>query len=165
MKELKINQEITSKQIRLKDSGELISRYEAISRARDLEVDLIELTTYGEPAVSVCILQPYDKYCYQQKKREKQLKANQIKTVNKEVRLGPQTDTNDLLTKEKQIRKFLEDKARVNVVVVFKGREVNYKEQGEKILCQMAVDLEDCSKVESAPKFEGRKMNMVLIGK
>lgn len=165
MKELKINQEISSKQIRLKETGELISRYEALNKAKDLEVDLIELTTYGDPIVSVCILYPYDKYCYQQKKREKQLKANQIKIVNKEVRLGPQIDTNDLLTKEKQIRKFLEEKSRVNVVVVFKGREVNYKEQGEKILCQVAVDLEDCSKVESTPKFDGRKMNMVLIYK
>lgn len=165
MKELKINQEISSKQIRLRETGELISRYEALNKAKDLEVDLIELTTYGEPVVSVCILQPYDKYCYQQKKREKQLKANQVKIINKEVRLSPQIDTNDLLTKEKQIRKFLEEKARVNVVVVFKGREVNYKEQGEKILCQVAVDLEDCSKVESAPKFDGKKMNMVLIYK
>lgn len=162
---MKINQQITNKQIRLKETGELISRYEALNRAKNSQVDLIELATYGEPEVSVCILQSYDKYCYQQKKREKQLKANQVKVVNKEIRFGPQTDEHDYNFKLKHIKNFIKQKARVKACVVFQGREIAFKEQGEVLLLRLASDLEDIAKIESMLKLEGKKICLTLIPK
>lgn len=163
MKEVRINEEITNNLIRMKDSGELIPRKDAINIAKSKELDLIEIGQCDH--TSICILMAYDKYCYQQKKYEKEQKAKQVKVVNKEVRFGPQTDKHDYDFKVKQIREFIESKARVTAAVIFKGREINYKDQGEKILCQVAVALEDIAKVEMAPKLEGKRMNMILVSK
>lgn len=167
MKECKINIEINSKIVRLKDTNEVISLEEALDRANDSNTDLIEISTYTQDntVISVCILQDYQKFLYQQKRKEKELKANQVKIVVKELRFGPQTDEHDYAFKLKHAREFINSKAKLKAYVVFKGREITFKDQGEALLLRLATDLEDIAKVESMPKLEGKRMNMMLIPK
>lgn len=167
MKECKINIEINSKIVRLKDTNEVISLEEALDRANNSNTDLIEISTYTQDntVISVCILQDYQKFLYQQKRKEKELKANQVKIVVKELRFGPQTDEHDYAFKLKHAREFINSKAKLKAYVVFKGREITFKDQGEALLLRLATDLEDIAKVESMPKLEGKRMNMMLIPK
>lgn len=168
MKNYSINYEINSQIIRIKDSGELISLSDALRKAVDTNTDLIELSVYidnNKNQVSVCIFQDYQKFLYQQKKREKVLKAGQAKVIVKELRFGPQTDENDYQFKLKHAREFINSKAKVKAYIMFKGREIMFKDQGESLLLRLTTDLEDIAKVESKPKLEGKRMNMVLIPK
>lgn len=168
MKNYSINYEINSQIIRIKDSGELISLSDALRKAVDTNTDLIELSVYidnNKNQVSVCIFQDYQKFLYQQKKREKVLKAGQAKVIVKELRFGPQTDEHDYQFKLKHARKFINSKAKVKAYIMFKGREIMFKDQGESLLLRLTTDLEDIAKVESKPKLEGKRMNMVLIPK
>lgn len=168
MKNYSINYEINSQIIRIKDSGELISLSDALRKAVDTNTDLIELSVYidnNKNQVSVCIFQDYQKFLYQQKKREKVLKAGQAKVVIKELRFGPQTDEHDYQFKLKHAREFINSKAKVKAYIMFKGREIMFKDQGEALLLRLTTDLEDIAKVESKPKLEGKRMNMVLIPK
>lgn len=168
MKNYSINYEINSQIIRIKDSGELISLSDALRKAVDTNTDLIELQVYidnNKNQVSVCIFQDYQKFLYQQKKREKVLKAGQAKVVIKELRFGPQTDEHDYQFKLKHAREFINSKAKVKAYIMFKGREIMFKDQGESLLLRLTTDLEDIAKVESKPKLEGKRMNMVLIPK
>lgn len=168
MKNYSINYEINSQIIRIKDSGELISLSDALRKAVDTNTDLIELLVYidnNKNQVSVCIFQDYQKFLYQQKKREKVLKAGQAKVIVKELRFGPQTDEHDYQFKLKHAREFINSKAKVKAYIMFKGREIMFKDQGESLLLRLTTDLEDIAKVESKPKLEGKRMNMVLIPK
>jgi translation initiation factor IF-3 len=168
MKNYSINYEINSQIIRIKDSGELISLSDALRKAVDTNTDLIELSVYidnNKNQVSVCIFQDYQKFLYQQKKREKVLKAGQAKVIVKELRFGPQTDEHDYQFKLKHAREFINSKAKVKAYIMFKGREIMFKDQGESLLLRLTTDLEDIAKVESKPKLEGKRMNMVLIPK
>lgn len=168
MKNYSINYEINSQIIRIKDSGELISLSDALRKAVDTNTDLIELSVYidnNKNQVSVCIFQDYQKFLYQQKKREKVLKAGQAKVIVKELRFGPQTDEHDYQFKLKHAREFINSKAKVKAYIMFKDREIMFKDQGESLLLRLTTDLEDIAKVESKPKLEGKRMNMVLIPK
>lgn len=168
MKNYSINYEINSQIIRIKDSGELISLSDALRKAVDTNTDLIELSVYidnNKNQVSVCIFQDYQKFLYQQKKREKVLKAGQAKVIVKELRFGPQTDEHDYQFKLKHAREFINSKAKVKAYIMFKGREIMFKDQGEALLLRLATDLEDVAKIESMPKLEGKRMNLVLIPK
>lgn len=166
MKEYRINTEINSNYIRLKDSNEIITRKEALDKANDANTDLIELSTYNQNGiVSVCILQDYQKFLYKQKRKEKELKANQVKIIVKELRFGPQTDEHDYAFKLKHARAFLTSKAKLKAYVIFKGREIAFKDRGEAILLRLANDVEDIAKVESMPKLEGKRMTIVLTSK
>lgn len=168
MKNYSINYEINSQIIRIKDSGELISLSDALRKAVDTNTDLIELSVYidnNKNQVSVCIFQDYQKFLYQQKKREKVLKAGQAKVIVKELRFGPHTDEHDYQFKLKHAREFINSKAKVKAYIMFKGREIMFKDQGESLLLRLTTDLEDIAKVESKPKLEGKRMNMVLIPK
>lgn len=168
MKNYSINYEINSQIIRIKDSGELISLSDALRKAVDTNTDLIELSVYidnNKNQVSVCIFQDYQKFLYQQKKREKVLKAGQAKVIVKELRFGPQTDEHDYQFKLKHAREFINSKAKVKAYIMFKGREIMFKDKGESLLLRLTTDLEDIAKVESKPKLEGKRMNMVLIPK
>lgn len=168
MKNYSINYEINSQIIRIKDSGELISLSDALRKAVDTNTDLIELSVYidnNKNQVSLCIFQDYQKFLYQQKKREKVLKAGQAKVIVKELRFGPQTDEHDYQFKLKHAREFINSKAKVKAYIMFKGREIMFKDQGESLLLRLTTDLEDIAKVESKPKLEGKRMNMVLIPK
>lgn len=166
MKDYRINTEINSKIVRLKDTNEIITLKEALDRANNGNTDLIEISTYNQNrVVSVCILQDYQKFLYQQKRREKELKANQVKIITKELRFGPQTDEHDYAFKLKHAREFINSKAKLKAYVMFKGREIMFKDQGEALLLRLATDLEDIAKIESMPKLEGKRMNITLMPK
>ena len=165
MKDYRINTEIDSRYIRLKDTNEMLPLEEALQKAQDLNTDLIEISSYSSPdsIISICILENYQKFLYKLKRFEKDQKAKQVKIVIKEIRFGPQTDEHDYNFKLKHARAFINSKAKVKACVIFKGREVTFKDQGEAILLRLATDVEDIAKIESLPKLEGKRMTMTLI--
>ncbi len=132
----------------------------ALQIANDMGLDLVEISPNAEPPVCKAI--DYKKFLYEQKKREKQKKANTVKVVVKEIRFGPQTDDHDYEFKKKHAVKFLEDGAKVKAYVFFKGRSIIFKEQGEILLLRLAQDLEEYGKVESMPKLIGKRMIMMI---
>ncbi len=136
---------------------------EAIKMADDMELDLVEISPKADPPV--CRIVDYQKFLYQQKKKAKELKANQTKVVIKEIRFGPQTDDHDYNFKLKHAENFLKEGAKVKAYVFFRGRSIVFKEQGEILLLRFATDLEELAKVEFMPKLEGKKMNMILAPK
>ncbi|VAW27859.1 Translation initiation factor 3 [hydrothermal vent metagenome] len=107
----------------------------------------------------------YKKYLYEQKKKQKEIKAKTAKVVLKEIRLGPNTDDHDFNFKLKHATKFLQDGSKVKVDVFFRGRSIIYKDKGEYILLRFAQELEDYAKVEQLPKLEGKRMIMILSAK
>jgi translation initiation factor IF-3 len=113
----------------------------------------------------VCRILNYQKYLYQQKKKQKEIKAKSVKVVMKEIRFGPNTDDHDYNFKLKHAINFLEEGAKVKAFVFFKGRSIVYKEQGEILLLRFAQDLEEYGKVDQMPKLEGKRMIMFLSPK
>ena len=136
---------------------------DALKLADELELDLIEISPKAEPPV--CRIDDYQKFLYQQKKKAKELKANQTKVVVKEIRFGPQTDDHDYNFKLKHAQNFLKEGAKVKAYVVFRRRSIVYTEQGEILLLRFATDLEEFAKVEAMPRLDGKKMNMMLAPK
>ena len=136
---------------------------DALALAEELELDLVEISPNADPPV--CKVIDYSKFLYQQKKKQKELKARQTKIVVKEIRFGPQTDEHDYNFKLKHAQKFLNDGAKVKAYVFFKGRSILFKEQGEILLLRFAQDLEEEGKVEQLPKLEGKRMTMFLSPK
>ena len=136
---------------------------DALKLADELELDLIEISPKAEPPV--CRIDDYQKFLYQQKKKAKELKANQTKVVVKEIRFGPQTDDHDYNFKLKHAQNFLKEGAKVKAYVFFRGRSIVFKEQGEILLLRFATDLEEFAKVEAMPRLDGKKMNMLLAPK
>jgi translation initiation factor IF-3 len=141
----------------------VLSIHDALKLADELELDLIEISPKAEPPV--CRIDDYQKFLYQQKKKAKELKANQTKVVVKEIRFGPQTDDHDYNFKLKHAQNFLKEGAKVKAYVFFRGRSIVFKEQGEILLLRFATDLEEFAKVEMMPKLDGKKMNMMLAPK
>lgn len=131
--------------------------------AAELELDLVEISPNANPPV--CKVIDYKKFLYEQKKREKAIKANATKVVLKEIRFGPQTDEHDYEFKKKHAEKFLNEGAKVKAYVFFKGRSIIFKEQGEILLLRLAQDLEEYGKVEQLPKLEGKRMIMFITPK
>ena len=132
----------------------------ALAKANELELDLVEISPNAAPPV--CKIIDYKKFLYEQKKREKAMKANASKVVLKEIRFGPQTDEHDYEFKKKHAIKFLEEGAKLKAFVFFKGRSIVFKEQGHILLLRLAQDLEDYGKVEQLPKLEGKRMIMLI---
>lgn len=110
----------------------------------------------------VCRVVEYKKFLYEQKKKEKELKAKQQKVVVKEIRFGPQTDDHDYEFKRRHARSFLEEGSKLKAYVFFKGRSIIFKDQGEILLLRLAQELEDVGKVEQLPKLEGKRMIMMM---
>ena len=140
---------------------QVMSIRDALRLADEMELDLIEISPKAEPPV--CRIADYQKFLYQQKKKAKELKANQTKVVVKEIRFGPQTDDHDYNFKLKHAQNFLKEGAKVKAYV--RGRSIVFKEQGEILLLRFATDLEEFAKVEMMPKLDGKKMNMMLAPK
>ncbi|TDQ30940.1 translation initiation factor IF-3 [Zeaxanthinibacter enoshimensis] len=136
---------------------------EALSMAAEQGLDLVEISPNADPPV--CKIIDYKKYLYEQKKREKAMKAKATKVVVKEIRFGPQTDDHDYEFKKKHAEKFLKEGAKLKAYVFFKGRSIVYKDQGEILLLRLASELEDYGKVEQMPKLEGKRMTMFLAPK
>jgi translation initiation factor IF-3 len=135
----------------------------AIAKAEELGLDLVEISPKADPPV--CKIIDYKKFLYEQKKRDKAMKAKATKVVVKEIRFGPNTDDHDYEFKKKHAEKFLKDGAKLKAYVFFKGRSIVYKEQGEILLLRLAQDLEDLGKVEQMPKLEGKRMIMFIAPK
>lgn len=128
--------------------------------AEEQELDLVEISPKADPPV--CRIIDYRKFLYDQKKRQKELKANQSKVTIKEIRFGPNTDDHDFEFKLKHARKFLEEGAKVKAYVFFRGRTIVFKERGEILLLKFAQELEDVGLVEQLPKLEGKRMTMMI---
>ena len=135
----------------------------ALVIAESLELDLVEISPNASPPV--CKILEYKKFLYEQKKREKALKAKTSKIILKEIRFGPQTDEHDYEFKKKHAEKFLKEGAKLKAFVFFKGRSIIFKEQGQILLLKLAQELEEYGKVESLPTMEGKKMIMFVAPK
>ena len=136
---------------------------EALAKADELELDLVEISPNAVPPV--CKIMDYKKFLYEQKKRDKALKAKATKVIIKEIRFGPQTDDHDYEFKKKHAEKFLKEGAKLKAYVFFKGRSIVYKDQGEILLLKLASELEEVGKVEQMPKLEGKRMTMFMAPK
>jgi len=136
---------------------------DALKLADELDLDLVEISPKADPPV--CKIIDYSKFLYQQKKKQKEMKAKATKIVVKEIRFGPQTDEHDFNFKLKHAQKFLKEGAKVKAFVFFKGRSILFKEQGEILLLKLATSLEDLGVVEQLPKLEGKRMTMYISPK
>ncbi len=136
---------------------------EALRLADQFELDLVEISPNAEPPV--CKIMDYKKFVYEQKKRDKILKAKSTQVTVKEIRFGPQTDEHDYEFKRKNAEKFLKEGAKLKAFVFFKGRSIIYKDQGQILLLRLAQDLEEFGKVEAMPVLEGKRMIMFIAPK
>ena len=162
----RVNEQIRVSEVRIVGDGVesiVMSTYKAIQLAESKGVDLVEISPNADPPV--CRLIDYSKFLYQQKKKQKEMKARQVKVDVKEIRFGPQTDDHDYNFKLKHAIGFLSDGDKVKAYVFFKGRSILFKEQGEVLLLRFAADLEEYGKVESMPVLEGKRMTMFIAPK
>ncbi len=136
---------------------------EALRIADEMELDLVEISPKADPPV--CKIIDYSKFLYQQKKKQKEMKAKSVKVVVKEIRFGPQTDEHDFNFKLRHAEKFLKEGAKVKAFVFFKGRSILFKEQGEILLLKLATSLEELGTVEQMPRLEGKRMTMFISPK
>jgi translation initiation factor IF-3 len=141
----------------------IVSIDEAIKIAKDLSLDLVEISPNAEPPV--CKVIDYKKFIYDQKKKQKSIKSKAQKVVIKELRFGPNTGEHDFDFKLKHAQKFLEEGAKVKAFVFFRGRTIIFKDKGEILLLRLAQALEDIGIVENMPKLEGKKMIMIVAPK
>ena len=165
--EHQLNDEIRDKELRVigSDGSQLgiMSAAQANALAVEQELDLVKISPNAVPPV--CKIMDYSKFCYDQKKREKDAKKNQRVVEIKEIRMSPSIDTNDLNTKIKSAQKFLQDGNRVKVSVRFRGREMAHTNIGEKLLLDFAASCAEIANMEKRPKLEGRFMAVFLTPK
>ncbi len=136
---------------------------DALEKAEELGLDLVEISPNADPPV--CKVIDYKKFLYEQKKREKVMKAKATKVIVKEIRFGPNTDDHDYDFKKKHAEKFLKEGAKLKAYVFFKGRSIVYKDKGEILLLKLAQELEEFGKVEQMPRLEGKRMTMFIAPK
>ena len=164
--EHQINDKIRAKEVRLVGDNVETGVYptsEALKMAEEQELDLVVISDKAEPFI--CRILDYKKFLYEQKKKQKELKAKQVKVVIKEIRFGPQTDEHDFQFKKKHAEKFLEEGSKLKTYVFFKGRSIVFKDQGEILLLKLAQELEHVGKVDQMPKLEGKRMIMLMSPK
>jgi translation initiation factor IF-3 len=162
----RINGQIRAKEVRIVGDNIESKVYpiaQALRIAEEHEADLVEISPTAQPPV--CRVIDFSKFLYQQKKRQKEMKAKQVKTEVKEIRFGPQTDDHDFNFKKNHAISFLKEGNKVRAYVYFKGRSILFKEQGEVLLLRFANDLEEYAKVEMMPVLEKKKMTIVLAPK
>ncbi|MEY3399487.1 MAG: hypothetical protein RL220_2081 [Bacteroidota bacterium] len=161
--EHRINNEITAQEVRL--VGENIEQgvynvREALRMAQEQEVDLVEISPNAVPPV--CRVVDYKKFLYDQKKRQKEIKAKQTNVETKEIRFGPNTDEHDFQFKLKHAINFLKEGSKVRSYVFFKGRTIVFKERGEVLLLRFIQELAEYGVPEALPKLEGKKMFVMI---
>ncbi|MCB9263238.1 MAG: translation initiation factor IF-3 [Flavobacteriales bacterium] len=163
--EHRINEHIKADPIRLVGDGEpqIVGLAAALKMAEEEELDLVEISPNAQPPV--CKILDYNKFLYEQKKKQKEIKSKQVKTVVKEIRFGPNTDDHDVEFKRKHAEKFLQEGNKVRAYVFFRGRTIVHKERGELLLLQFAEQLQEVAKLEQLPKMEGKKMIIMLAPK
>lgn len=161
----KINEKITATHLRMVGGNVeniIMETSQALKLAYELGLDLVEISPKAEPPVGKIL--DYKKFLYEQKKKQKEIKANAVKTVVKEIRFGPNTDDHDFNFKLNHARTFLNEGAKVRAFVFFRGRTIVFKERGEELLLRFIKELEEegVAKVEQMPKSEGKKMIIIL---
>jgi translation initiation factor IF-3 len=144
-------------------AGEVYDTREVKRWAQSVELDLVEISPNAKPPVVKII--DYNKFLYERKKKEKEMKAKAAKTVVKEIRFGPNTDEHDFEFKLRHAMKFLEDGAKVKAYVQFRGRSIVFKDRGELLLLRFIKELDDLGAAEALPKLEGRRMTVVVSPK
>lgn len=162
----RINEQIREREVRIVGDdieSTVMPIQKALQLAESQGVDLVEISPNAVPPV--CRLIDYSKFLYQLKKRQKEMKAKQVKVDVKEIRFGPQTDDHDYNFKLKHAQEFLSDGDKVKAYVFFKGRSILFKEQGEVLLLRFANDLEEYGKVEQMPVLEGKRMTIFIAPK
>ncbi len=159
----KINEKISAREIRLvmeSEEPKVMSTYDAIKLAEEQEMDLVEISPNAVPPV--CKIMDYRKFLYNQKRKQKELKAKQSKVIIKEIRFGPNTDEHDFQFKLVHAKKFLEEGSKVKAYVFFRGRTIVFKDRGEILLLRFAQEIGDLGVLESMPKLEGKRMIIML---
>mgnify|MGYP000659686203 FL=1 len=159
----RINERIRVPKIRLVGEGrepQVMDTKEALKIAEDEGLDLVEISPKAEPPV--CKILDYKKYLYNQKKKQKELKAKQSKVTVKEVRFGPNTEEHDFNFKLEHAKKFLSDGSKVKAFVFFRGRTIVFKDRGEVLLLRFAQELADYGTLEMMPKLEGKRMTIMI---
>jgi translation initiation factor IF-3 len=141
----------------------VLSLKKALELAAQDELDLVEVAPNAEPPV--CKIMDFGKFKYQQNKRTQEAKKKQTVIQVKEVKVRPKTDDHDLQVKIRHIRRFLGQKDKAKVTILFRGREIAYTELGMKVLERIREELKDEAVVEQSPKMEGRNMVMILAPK
>ena len=162
----RINDKIVAAEIRLVIEGEepqVMSVSKGIALAEEQELDLVEISPNAKPPV--CKIMDYKKFLYNQKRKQKELKAKQSKIVVKEIRFGPNTDDHDFNFKLAHAKKFLEEGSKVKAYVFFRGRTIVFKDRGEILLLKFAQELADCGVIEQLTKLEGKKMILMINSK
>ncbi len=162
----KVNERISAPEVRVVGENVAVDVYPtrtAIKMAEEQGLDLVEISPNAVPPV--CKIIDYSKFKYEQKKKQKEIKAKAMKTVIKEIRFGPNTDDHDFNFKLKHAIKFLEEGSKVKSYVHFAGRSIVFKDRGEILLLKFAQALEEYGKVEQLPKLEGKRMFLILSPK
>lgn len=162
----RINDKIRATRVRVVGENVNVGVYsidEALQIAKGMSLDLVEISPKADPPV--CKVIDYSKFKYEQKKKQKEIKAKAQRTVVKEIRFGPNTDDHDFNFKTKHALNFLKDGAKVKAYVHFIGRTIVFKERGEILLLKFMQELEDYGKVEQMPRLEGKRMTVILSPK
>jgi len=163
----RLNAEIKVPRVRLIDAdGEqvgIIQLAEALRRAREQDLDLVEVAPQADPPV--CRVMDYGKHRYEQDQKEKEARKRQSQIVIKEIKMRPKISDNDYGTKSGHVRRFLNDGAKVRATIMFRGREMTHTELGKVLLDRLADDMEELATIEAYPKVDGRNMVMVLAPK
>lgn len=162
----RINEEIRVTKVRLVGENvetEVYSIEEALRIAKEQELDLVEISPNADPPV--CRIVDYQKFLYEKKKKDKELKAKSKKAEMKEIRFGPNTDEHDFEFKSKHAEKFLQEGSKVKAYVQFRGRSIVFSDRGEVLLMRFAQRLEEVGLPEAMPKLEGKKMHIILTPK
>jgi translation initiation factor IF-3 len=164
----KVNNRIRAKEVRVvgdfvEGGNAVLPTEEAIKIAQANDLDLVEISPSADPPV--CKVIDYAKFKYEQKKKQKEIKANASKTVLKEIRFGPNTDDHDFNFKLKHAIGFLKEGAKIKAYVHFVGRSIVFKERGEMLLLKFAQELEEFGQVEQLPKMEGKRMFLFMAPK
>lgn len=159
----KINGRIQAQEVRLVFEGkepQVLKTSQALALAEEEGLDLVEISPKANPPV--CKILDYKKFLYNQKKKQKELKAKQSKVVLKEIRFGPNTDEHDFKFKLAHARKFLEEGSKLKAYVFFRGRTIVFKDRGELLLLRFAQELSDLGAIEQMPKLEGKRMIIMV---
>lgn len=165
-KDLRVNERIRVPQVRLigpepeNEQLGIVPTYQALEKARELNVDLVEVAPQAVPPV--CKLLDYGRYKYELTKKDREARKNQVRIELKEIRLRPKIGDHDFDAKARRAVKFLEDGDKVKVTVLFRGRELAHPQLGRELLEEMAEKLKDVAAVERSPSVEGKTMFMIL---
>jgi translation initiation factor IF-3 len=163
-KNARINEAIRAKEVRVVDpDGKQLGIKpidEALDLAEDMDLDLVEVAPQAQPPV--CKIMDYGKYRYEQTVKMKEARKKQSVVQYKEMKMRPKIDRHDYEIKRKHIIRFLNSGYKVKVTIMFRGREMSHTELGRNLLDQLAEELQDLGVVESAPKLDGRNMQMVM---